>query len=277
VSVSRIVADALRATWHSRALWVFGVFIAGTATGGRSPYHPSRAASVEAHPLQLLLVAAVLLVAVCCVGLHVISEAAVVEGVHRARRGRSLAALEGFSFGRSRLGPVLRLKLLAFLALAGVVAILGAPILLAALVGFSFKYAAAVSAVCGIVALPWLLSGYFVYVYALRFAVIDGVDARQAIGRARGFLSGRIQQSLQLLIIAFLGQAAGGICVILALTPGLGVGFVVSYATSSATAGFLAGALLSVAPVVAIVGATGTFRSAVWTIGFLESRAMESA
>jgi hypothetical protein len=132
--------------------------------------------------------------------------------------------------------------------------------------------AAATTALVALGAVPWLLTAVFVYVWALRLSVLDGLGALDAVRAGWSFLHGRVGESLKLLLVAFAGQVAGGLAAALAAAPGALVGAALWLATGAVVPAAVVGGLLALPPALAAIGATGTFRSTLWTLGFLESR-----
>jgi len=121
-------------------------------------------------------------------------------------------------------------------------------------------------------AAPILLTVYVVYAFALRFAVVDGTGAVDSLRRAWDFLHGRVLESVKLLVLAFLGQVGGAMAAFAAATPGIVAGVVAWLVTGEVWLGVAVGSVIVLPPVLVVAGAAGTFRSSVWTMGFLESR-----
>jgi hypothetical protein len=210
------------------------------------------------------------------VALHVISEAAVVESIRRTTSKGRMSAAEPWRFGIGKLGAVLMLKVLGVGGLCLVAGVLSVPVVGALSGRLPVWWAITFSAMAIVAALPWILSGYFTYIYAIRISVVERVGVREAIRRAWRYLPGRVLESVRLLILAFVGQLAGSLCILAAIAPGVASWYIALRWSGSTSLALAVGVAVSAAPAIAAVGAIGTYRSAVWTIGFLESRAEES-
>jgi hypothetical protein len=73
-------------------------------------------------------------------------------------------------------------------------------------------------------------------------------------------------------VLAFLGQVGGAMAAFAAATPGIVAGVLAWFVTGEVWLGVAVGSVLALPPVLVVAGAAGTFRSSVWTMGFLESR-----
>jgi hypothetical protein len=116
-----------------------------------------------------------------------------------------------------------------------------------------------------------VLTGYLAYEYALRFAVLEGAPAVDAFRAALSFLHGRLVPSIVLMVTSSASAIVAGLAGLVVAIPGALVGVAVYFAAGLVPA-IVAGAVLFVPLLVPIIGALGTFRSAVWTIGFLDAR-----
>ncbi len=209
------------------------------------------------------------------VALHVVSEAAVVESIRRTTAGDRMAGAEAWRLGVRKFWTVLVLKVLALGGLFLVAGLLSVPVVGALSGVLPLWGAMAFSVAATVAATPWLLSGYFMYIYAIRISVVESVGAREAILRAWHYLPGRVLESVRLLILAFIGQLAGSLCILATIAPGVASWYVALRWSGSTSLALSVGVAVSALPAVAAVGAIGTYRSAVWTLGFLESRAEE--
>lgn len=110
------------------------------------------------------------------------------------------------------------------------------------------------------------------------------MDPRNRVDRRRGvlsihprrYLSGRVLESLKLLVVGFVGQGCGAAVAAVGLLPAAVVGAALYFFVGLIPA-LVAAGVLAIPVVVAAAGATGAFRSAVWTLGYLQGRAVEVA
>jgi hypothetical protein len=276
MTIGEIVRQGFYYAHTCRWLWLFGFFV-GIASGGSSG--GGRGGNGDGGGLggglffdlsaaqTALLIAGILLVVAAVTVLRFVGEGALIEGVVRARGGRTMTTREGFRAGWAHWGVLLRIALLYLAATAASVALFVAPWVLA-LRAFGPLVAIPLAMAALVIAVPWLATLYLVQAFASRIAVLENRRAFDAIGRARLFLHGRLRHGLKLLVATFLGTFAlliAGTTVmlavallLLALLPVLRVFAVIA----------LACVVLS--PVVYVFAAmVGTFRSSIWTIGYL--------
>jgi hypothetical protein len=268
-----ICKQAWELTWRHKALWVFGLFV---ASGGAGPGGHDGGIDGPGGPVAgwfWWLVGCAALLALAALWMHVVSEGALIDAARRVRAGEAPRAGKELSAGRAAFGRVLRVKLAGAGALLALAAVLAGPALLAVAGAVPVAPAVAIGLALALAVLPLLLTTYLVYVYALRFAVIDGLGAAEAARRGLRFLHGRVLESIQLLVLAFLGQLGGAMAALLVATPGILLGVVLWLATGDVEMATAVGVTLALPFVLGVVGAAGTFRSSVWTIGFLDSRA----
>ncbi len=257
--------------WSNKYLWFFGFFAAGAGGAGGNPARRG-AGSGEAIPAWLWpLLAVAVLVALVALVLHVVSEAALIEG---ARRGGSepFGIRAGFAFGLRYFWRLLGAK-----ALAGGAALLGTGIVLAPL-GLGLLdvvprwLGVGGTVLVGLVAVPAALTGYFVYQYALRVVVLDGAPVTDAFRSAWSFVHGRVVPSLLLTVAAEASSLVAGLALGVVLLPValLGVG---AYFAAGLVPAIVLSSVLFLPAAALVMGAQGAFRSAVWTLGFLDARA----
>ncbi|MHB8872292.1 MAG: hypothetical protein ACYC8T_01265 [Myxococcaceae bacterium] len=273
----KIAKEALRNLWVHKYLWFFGLFVAGGGGAGGPPPGGKGGAGGGQLPgwlIPALIAASVFALAMLC--MHVVSEAALIEGVRRNRAGEPFRIGTGMRVGLRHFWRVLGVKLLLAAVFLGSGLVLVAPTVLAVLGLVPWWLAVLLTLPLAVVAVPWFLSVYFVYEYALRVAVLDTRGPVDAVREARSFLHGRVLDSLKLLLVAFLGQMGGGLVAAALLVPVAGLGLLVYLAAGLVPAIAVAAAL--VLPVaLTVMGALGTFRSSVWTLGFIDGRAGEAA
>jgi hypothetical protein len=196
-----------------------------------------------------------------------VGEGALIEGVVRARQGGTMTTREGFRAGWAHWGVLVRIALLYFATTIGSVALLAAPCVIALqTLGPLGGVLLGIAAV--IIGVPWLVTLYLVQAFASRIAVLENRHALDAIGKARLFLHGRLTHGLKLIVAAFVGTlgivlvgfaAIAPVALLLvALIPVLRVFPVIVLAC------------LVLLPAIYVFGAIlGTFRSSIWTIGYV--------
>jgi hypothetical protein len=266
-----------------RSLWLFGFFV-GLASGGSNgggggtDHGDAGGAAVGAAAaafgfLNFSASQIVLLVIVCLLAiaffviLRFVGEGALIEGVVRARRGGTMTTREGFRAGWAHWGVLVRIALLYFAATVGSLAVLAVPCVIAMkMFGVIGVVIYAIPAL--IVAVPWLVTLYLVQAFAWRIAVIENRHALDAIEKARLFLHGRLIHGLKLIVATFLGSLA--IAFLAAVTMGPIVLILVALIPVLDVFPVIAIGLVVLLPAVYVLSAVlGTFRSSVWTIGYV--------
>jgi hypothetical protein len=272
MTVLRIIKDSWNTLRHHRALWFFGFFVAGAGGGGARLSHHANIGSMGWLPVAL---AAAAIVGLAVFALQVISEGALIDGVRRTARGERYPLATGFRAGMRYFGRVLGLKLATLLTVLATVLAAAVPLIAVRLAGGPAWAGALGTVPLALVCLPWLLSVYFIYEFALRAAVVENVGLRSAVSRGLAFLQSRLSLSLWLVIAAGAGQLVAGLVGLCALVPIALVGGAVYLASGLLPAAITAAVLF--APVgLCLVGALGAYRSSVWTHGYLLGR-VESA
>lgn len=279
MTIREIVGQGFYYARTCRSLWLFG-FVVGLASGGSNgggnTGGDGSAGGAAALGTLLSLfateaaVAAVVILLVVAIGglvLRFLSEGALIEGVVRARRGGSMTTGEGFRAGWAHWGVLFRIGLLYVAALIVSVAVLAAPCLLAwwafGPIGAGL---AALPAV--VVAVPWLVTLSLLQAFAMRIAVLEHRRAVDAIHKARLFLHGRLILGLKLMVATFVGSLA--IMLLSVLVIGPVVLLLVALATVLPVPPLIALGLLVLVPAGCVLTAMlGTYRSSVWTIGYV--------
>ncbi len=151
------------------------------------------------------------------------------------------------------------------------VAVMAGPALLGVSGVVSLWLGAGLTAILALVAVPWLLTVYFVYEWSMRFAVFENRGVIASLRAAERFLHGRIGVSLKLLVMDAVGQMAGGMAGLVFALPAAGVGAGV-YLVAGLVPAIAVGAGLLLPFALSIVGARGVYRSSLWTLGWLEER-----
>ncbi len=271
-SILDIAKRSFTTLWTYKYLWFFGFFVAAAGGGGGGGNRKGGGASMSLHSLPAwfwpVMAAAVVLGLVFFI-LSILSEAALIEGVADGQKGERLGIRRGLRHGRRHFWRLIALKLLVGLAGLVVVAAVAVPVLLGHLHVVPLWAAITLTVLLALVALPALLTVYFVYEYALRFVVLEDRGAVDALRYARRFLHGRIGLSIKLVLLAVVGNMGGWMVIMVAMVPAAalaGVGYLVQgVETAIALGSVVAGPLMILG-----MGAMGTFRSSVWTLGFMD-------
>ncbi len=277
----QVATAALKTTWNHKSLWAFGVFVgaagaggAGRAAHGKQHVEGSGRPACRAGCRSSSVLAVV--IGVLMVIVHAVCEIALIDGVRRSRLAQPVTFGQGVSAARGSVWRLIRVKLL------GTAAIVVAALVVAVPAGLhAFGLLAQTPMLIALVplvlaAVPVLLSIFFINTYALRICVLESKNALASFREARQYLSGRVLDSLNLTIIAALGSAGSFALTLVAVLPAAALGGLAYLAFGLIPAVVIAG-LIALPLVTLIVGATGTFGSAVWTIGYLEGRAEEAA
>jgi hypothetical protein len=266
-----------------RSLWLFGFFV-GLASGGSNgggggtDHGDAGGAAVGAAAaafgfLNFSAAQIVPLVVVCLLAiaffviLRFVGEGALIEGVVRARQGGTMTTREGFRAGWAHWGVLVRIALLYFAATAGSLVLLAAPcVILLKVFGPIGVILYGIPAL--IVAVPWLVTLYLVQAFAWRIAVLENRHAIDAIEKARLFLHGRLIHGLKLIVATFIGSLV--IAFLAAVTMGPIVLILVALIPVLDVFPVIAIGLVVLLPAVYVLSAVlGTFRSSVWTIGYV--------
>ena len=277
----KVAQDAFKALWSHKILWLFGFFVAAGGGGGgggaRAKNFSSAAASTHAGlPGWFWPVLAVGVVfAIGALVMHLLSEGALIDGARRSRQGETVTARDGFRAGLASFGRVLGIKVVVGGLIAVPLLVMLTPAVLAALHIIPGLGALAVIPLA-IVGVPLMLTVYFVGVYALRIAVLDGLGVMASLRAGKKHLSGRVLDSVKLLVVTVVGQIGGSIAALAVIVPIALVGGAVYLLAGLVPAAIVAGVLL-IPAASALVGAMGAFRSLVWTLGFLDGRSEETA
>lgn len=278
MTIVDIVKEGLLYARTRRSLWLFGFFVGiwsggsnggSNDSGGGDAFGGLAAAGILATSGTLVasIAALIVLVAVVFLVLRFIGEGALIEGVVRARKGGDMSTREGFRAGWSHWAVLIRI---ALLYLAATVATLA---LVAAVCVVAFKAAGLAGALLAgipslIVAVPWLVTLYLVQAFAGRIAVLENRGAVDAIGKARLFLHGRLLHGLKLIAATFVGTLAITVVGMLVFVPL--VLLLVALMRLVPIPAVLAFAGVVLVPLLCVFTAViGTFRSSVWTIGYV--------
>jgi hypothetical protein len=279
MTIREIIRQGLHYARTCKSLWVFGFVVgltSGGSSGGGSGGGGQAGGGAVALPLALSnpaflalvipLLIAVVLLAVIALVVHFLSEGALIEGVVRARAGGRMTMREGVRAGWKHWGVLLRIALIYFALILGSLALLAAPCVIAIRAGG--PVAGIIMGVPAlVVAVPWLITLHLIQAFATRIAVLENRRAFDAVRKARLFLHGRLRHGLRLIVATFVGTlviAIPGVAVIaaivvpmVALVPLIGFKAIVAGSLLLLPVGFVFAAVL------------GTFRSSVWTIGYV--------
>lgn len=283
MTIREIVSEALYYARTCRSLWLFGFFVGiasggsngGGGGGGGSHDGVAGAAVVAANGSQLglpvtavaaIVVGILLAIAVGFV-LRFVGEGALIEGIVKARQGGTMTTREGFRAGWAHWGVLLRIALLYLAATAGSVVLLVAPAVIAFnTLGLPATLLVGLPAL--VVAVPWLVTLYLLQAFASRIAVLENRQAVDAIRTARLFLHGRLLHGLKLMVATFLGTLLLTVVGFAVIVP-----VVLLLAASALVLPMLlvivVGGLVLVPAMCILTAVMGTFRSSVWTIGYV--------
>ncbi len=277
MNILTIARQSLTTAWRHRALWLFGFFLAGSggAGAGGPPRSSSGGASLPEWLIPILIGA--VFAGLVALVMHIISEGALIAQVEQAIAGVPPTVRSSFRSGLTNFGVVFRLKALALVGLVGLAALILAPVGLGIASVIPVAVGAVLSGLVALVMMPAALTGWLLLEISLRVAVLEKRGALEALAEGKRYLSGRLLESLQLLVVAVVGVAGIGLVGVLALALGGIVGLLVYVVTHALVPSLVAGGVVAVPLMIPVVAFGGTFRSTVWTTGFLASRAIERA
>lgn len=259
-----IAKTALRTLFDHKRLWLFGFFV---AAGTGASYNYSGDGDWPVWAIALLI--AVLVLGFAGAFLHVLSESALIKAVKDTWAGSDVQLAPSMRLGLRRFLPVLGIKVLVALANLLSLAVVAAPAVLGALSVVPLWLGISLTTLLAIPSVPWMLTIHFVYEWALRFAVLENLGATGSLRAASRFLRGRIAPSLRLLLVTALANLTSMVLLLAVILPAAALGIGIYSFAGLLPAAISAGVF--VLPFAAlIVGATGTYRSSLWTLGFLE-------
>jgi hypothetical protein len=280
------IRESVRQGFHyartCRSLWLFGFFV-GMAGGGSSGGAGGRDGSglsvgvggvsvsgslPDLPVMQIALIAtAIVLAAAVLFVMRFVGEGALIEGVVRARQGGTLTVREGFRAGWAHWGVLVRIALLYLAATIVSVALLAAPCVIA------FQALGPLGAVLlGIpaffIGVPWLVTLYLVQGFAWRIAVLENRQALDAISKARLFLHGRLMYGVRLIVATFLGTLAIVLAGLVVVVP-VALLLVTLIPVVRVFPVIVLTCLVLVPAVCVWAAIVGTFRSSIWTLGYV--------
>ncbi len=269
MSIVEIVKQSLQIARRHKSLWLFA-FVVGIGSGGSGGGGGGGAAGSGGAPGSLVagMLAAGLIAVIAAVIIRLVSEAALIEGVSRARRHESLSLREGFRFGWANCGVLLRIAAIYVVATIVSILVLAAPCFLAVqLLGRGVLAPLAIATL--IVAVPWLVTLYVIQALASRIAVLENRHALDAIRKTRLFLHGRMRHALKVMVAALVGTLF--VVTVGAVVIGPVVLLLVAAAKVLGTApAAVIGTLTLVPAAFVLVAFIGTVQSAAWTLGYIE-------
>lgn len=246
---------------NHRSLWWLGLL-----AGGGASFNVNTESEL---PLLWLAIAGVVIVVVGVIS--VASEAGLISGVRAANGGAALGFVALVRDGLRHFWRVIGVKLATAVAmgLVGLVAL--GPLALGAALD-ALPVGGAVSALLALLATPVWLTIHFVSQYALRITVLEEVGLRVTFRDALDHVHGRITDSVALLLAEQLGYAA--VMLVVAALIGGAVGLAAAaWFAGGLVAAVVTGVVVGVPTLiftVAAAGAAGAYRSAVWTLAYLE-------
>ena len=174
MDIIRIAKDSLDTAWNHKYLWLFGFFVAGASggSGGQGGAPTVGGAGVVPDWVFVALAGGAILGLVALV-MYIISEGALIEGVVRVRSGEPFSIKAGFRSGLNHFWRVLGIKVLMFLACLLSLVMVAAPAVLGHLGLIPIWLGVCFTAPLALVAVPWVLTLYFIYSYALRISVLE--------------------------------------------------------------------------------------------------------
>jgi hypothetical protein len=217
---------------------------------------------------QLAAIAIFILLAIAaCVVLRFLSEGALIEGVVKARQGGAMTMREGFRAGWAHWGVIFRIALLYFAAIVATLALIAAPCVIV-FKAFGVFGAVLFAVPALVVAVPWFVTLYVVQEFAWRIAVLENRHALDAIAKARLFLHGRLLHALKLIVATFVGSLGFALAAIVTMVPVVLVMVALIPVLDVFPVIAIAGVILL--PLMYVLAAMlGTFRSSIWTIGYV--------
>ena len=280
MTIREIVGQGFYYARTCRSLWLFGFFVGiasggsnggggggGDGSAGAGGIAVSGLLSFFATETLIAAVAFVLVIVAAGLVMRFLSEGALIEGVVRARQGGVMTIGEGFRAGWAHWGVLVRIALLYFAAIAASVALLVAPCVIA--LRASGPLAAGLLGVPALlIAVPWLVTLALIQSFALRIAVLENRRAIDAIAKARLFLHGRLVHGLKLMVASFVGSLGLTLVAFVVIVP------VVLLLAALATVLpvwplIVVGCLVLLPAGCVLTAMLGTFRSSIWTIGYL--------
>ena len=282
MTIGEIVRQGFYYARTCRSLWLFGFFVgiaSGGSNGGGGGGNGTGVSvgvggvsvrgglpSLSVWTIVLIAVVIVLALAVLFV-LRFVGEGALIEGIVRARQGGTMTMREGFRAGWAHWGVLVRIALLYFAATVGSVALLVAPCVIA-LQALGPLGGVLLGIPALLIGVPWLVTLYLVQAFASRIAVLENRHALDAIGKARLFLHGRINNGLKLIVATFVGTLGIVLVGVVAIAP-VALLLMALIPVLRVVPVIVLACLVLLPTIYVFAAIVGTFRSSVWTIGYV--------
>ena len=272
MTIGEIVRQGFYYARTCRSLWLFGFFVGIASFNVTYTNKGSGGASggglLNLSVAELGLIAIVFILAAgIVIVMRFVGEGALIEGVVRARRGGTVTTREGFSAGWAHWGVLVRIALLYLAATIGSLALLAAPCVIAKQVlGTLGGILLGIPAL--LIAVPWLVTLYLVQAFAWRIAVLENRHALDAMGKARLFLHGRLIHGLKLIVATLVGTLALVLLGVVAMAP-VALLLASLIPVLRLIPVIVLGCLVLLPAFCVFTAVIGTFRSSIWTIGYL--------
>jgi hypothetical protein len=281
MTISESIRQGLYYARTCKSLWLFGFFV-GIASGGGSSGGSGGAGNgggadslaagigsifgLSVTEIALIGVVAILAL-VAAIVMRFVGEGALIEGVVRARQGGTMATSEGWRAGWAHWGVLVRIALLYLAAIIGSLALLAAPCVIA-LQALGPLGGVALGIPALFIAVPWLVTLYLVQAFASRIAVLENRHALDAIGKSRLFLHGRLMHGLKLIVAMFVGTLVIVCFGVVAMLP-VALLLVALLPVLRVFPVIILGCLVLLPAIYVLTAMIGTFRSSIWTIGYV--------
>jgi hypothetical protein len=272
MTIGEIVRQGFYYARTCRSLWLFGFFVGiasfnvtytNKGSGGASGGGPL---SLSVAELGLIAIVFILAAGIVIV-MRFVGEGALIDGVVRARRGGTVTTREGFSAGWAHWGVLVRIALLYLAATIGSLALLAAPCVIAKhVLGTLGGILLGIPAL--LIAVPWLVTLYLVQAFAWRIAVLENRHALDAMGKARLFLHGRLIHGLKLIVATLVGTLALVLLGVVAMAP-VALLLASLIPVLRLIPVIVLGCLVLLPAFCVFTAVVGTFRSSIWTIGYV--------
>jgi hypothetical protein len=274
MTIGEIIRQGFHYARTCKSLWLFGFFVgianggSSGGSGGNSGDGPNSAGLLGLSGTSIaLIVAAIVLAVVVAFVMHFVSEGALIEGIVRARQGGTMTTREGFRAGWRHWGVLVRIALVYFAVFFVSLALLAVPCAIAMrAAGWIGAVALGVPAL--FIAVPWLITLHLVQAFAARIAVLENRHALDAIGKSRLFLHGRLRHGLRLIVASFAGTIGIVVVGLVAIVPAVLV-FVALIPALSLPVVLVLGCVVLLPAICVWTAIAGTFRSSIWTIGYV--------
>jgi len=268
-----IISRSLQNAWKYKFLWLFGLFVGWSGGGsGGSGRVGSDHWHIDPGLLALIIVGA-LFVGLIVFLLNIWSEGALIHGIRQKESNQPTDFTDCSRRGWKKFGSIFGIKILAFIAVIGVIiasAIFLVPAFLASVV---------LGILLCLLFVPALIVVIFMIVavesWALRFAIIRDMSWEASITQGWQLLKSRTSKTIGVALSSFLTKFVFGIMLvfmglILAL-PAILIGI------ASLGLALIPMIAFGVILLLLFTAYLGTFGSSVWTIGFMQLTEEETA